>query len=228
MKTCHAVCLSHVPSGGAARAGAGFLTPPPDPQPGAADGTGGDTHGGNTYSKDAGSSSADSTAQPVSSQAADCSLAAAAARQQPEGGAAAAAKPSTPGELTLELGLQRLPETEYGCAAHPVAAAIVAAVAAREPKAERSLMHRYVAGAVRSFRVEASAPVRAWHGAPSMTEHCLGFARLMIRWRVQLSGGVLPQMEECCSGGSKMPAYHPSRHFATSWPQACLCCACLC
>ena len=157
MKKCHAVCLSHVPSGGAARAGAGFLTPPPEPQPGAADGTGGDTHGGDTYSKDAGSSSADSTAQPVNSQAADCSLAAAAARQQPEGGAAAAAKPSTPGELFLELGLQRLPETEYGWAAHPVAAAIVAAVAAREPKAERSLMHRYVAGAVRSFRVEASA-----------------------------------------------------------------------
>lgn len=143
-----AVCLSPVPSGGAAWAGAGFLTPPPDPQPGAADDTGKDTRGGDTYREDTGSSSADSTVQQPNSQAAGSD-------------ATVAAEPLLQGELCLDIGLQSMPETEYGWSAHPVAASVVAAVAAREPTAERSLMHRYNAGVVRSSSVMVMAPVHS-------------------------------------------------------------------
>jgi hypothetical protein len=181
-----AVCLSSVPSGGTARPGAGFLTPPPDPQPGAADGTGGDTHGGDTYSEDTGSGSAGSTVQRPNSQAAGSDT-------------TVAAEPLLQGELCLDIGLRSMPETEYGWAAHPVAASVVAAVAAREPKAERSLMHRYNAGVVRSSGVAVMAPVHSLICALSTAEHSLGFAWPMAKWRVRLCGEVQPHMERWCS-----------------------------
>lgn len=106
------------------------MTPPLDPQLGAADGG------------DGGAPAASGVSSKSASAAASAD-----SKQQLEDTA-------QPPDSTVDIPVRvPRPEEEHGWAADPVAAGIVADVAAREHKAERSLMHRYNTGAVSRCRI---------------------------------------------------------------------------